>query len=261
MVPQNKLQNKAGRYYFKNTMELAEGELFISPFDLNIEHGKVEQPVKPMIRFGTPVFDRQGNKSGVVLLNYLGADLISILKRGDVGSYSQLLLLNKEGYWLKGSNPNKEWGFMYEDKQEVTFANKFSDTWERILSSESGQIDFKGGVIVFNTIYPLTEATVSSLRTDSVKPSEKRADLHTNKQYFWKIAHHIPPEQFGYFSKNYTVSLLWLFVTISFVVAVISWIYATIVMRRRSSVVELKESEARFKALHDASFGGVIIHD
>ncbi|MBN3897153.1 MAG: hypothetical protein HWQ41_18315 [Nostoc sp. NOS(2021)] len=60
VVPDEKLQVQAKRYWFKDTLPLQSGEVFISPLDLNIERGKIEQPLKPMIRFGTPVFDSQG---------------------------------------------------------------------------------------------------------------------------------------------------------------------------------------------------------
>ena len=57
IVPENKLQNKANRYYFADAFVLEPGRVFVSPFDLNIEHGQIEQPLKPMIRIGTPVVD------------------------------------------------------------------------------------------------------------------------------------------------------------------------------------------------------------
>jgi len=145
VVLKENLQNKAGRYYFKDAMKIEMGEVFISPFDLNIEHGKIEEPLKPMIRFGTPIFDNQGNRKGLLLLNYLGAELISVFERKDFKSYESLFFLNKEGYWLKGQNSDQEWGFMYEDKQELTFANIFPDAWEQILNSEFDQFDFQGG--------------------------------------------------------------------------------------------------------------------
>ncbi len=56
-VPEDQLQEKGKRYYFADTVKLNRGEFFISPLDLNIEGGKIEQPRKPMIRIGTPVFD------------------------------------------------------------------------------------------------------------------------------------------------------------------------------------------------------------
>ncbi len=64
IVPQDQLQNKRGRYYFDEAITLNEGEIFISPFDLNVEHGAIEQPQKPMIRFATPVFDQWAGSVG-----------------------------------------------------------------------------------------------------------------------------------------------------------------------------------------------------
>src|SRR5713226_908164 len=69
------LQPKGGRYYFRQTMLLSRDEVFVSPFDLNEEHGKIEEPYKPVIRIATPVFDNSDRRtlSGIVVLNYLGA--------------------------------------------------------------------------------------------------------------------------------------------------------------------------------------------
>ena len=47
----------------------------------NIERGEIEQPIKPMMRFGQPVFDHLGNKIGIVLLNYPGMQLIDNLNQ------------------------------------------------------------------------------------------------------------------------------------------------------------------------------------
>ncbi len=75
-TPASKLQQKGKRYYFQDTFVLNQNEVFVSPFDLNIEQGQIEHPLKPMIRFGTPVFDSTGQKRGIVLLNYFGAKLL-----------------------------------------------------------------------------------------------------------------------------------------------------------------------------------------
>ncbi|MEJ1963415.1 MAG: hypothetical protein WDO56_18410 [Gammaproteobacteria bacterium] len=59
-MAQASLQNKADRGYFQRASTLAAGELYISAFDLNIENGQVEQPLKPTLRLAMPVFDASG---------------------------------------------------------------------------------------------------------------------------------------------------------------------------------------------------------
>ena len=71
---------------------LDKGQVFVSPLDLNIERGAIEQPLKPMIRLATPVFDSAGDKRGIVLINYLGAKLISNIEKAYQGSGAILLL-------------------------------------------------------------------------------------------------------------------------------------------------------------------------
>ncbi len=110
IISEDKLQNKVKRYYFADTFALEPGHIFVSPFDLNIEHGQIQRPIKPVIRFGTPVVDINGQKRGIVLLNYFGAKLIDNLTQAD--PVDSFMLFNADGYWLKGQHPDDEWGFM-----------------------------------------------------------------------------------------------------------------------------------------------------
>ncbi len=80
-IPVDQLQNKAERYYFRDTLKLDEGQVFISPFDLNIEKGEIESPLKPMIRFGVPVFGDNSDKKGIFIVNYLGPISLKNLRR------------------------------------------------------------------------------------------------------------------------------------------------------------------------------------
>ena len=81
ITPIHQLQDKSKCYYFQETVSLSEGEIFISPLDLNVEHGEIEQPLKPMIRLGTPLYNQQGKKSGILLLNYLAQNLLDKLSK------------------------------------------------------------------------------------------------------------------------------------------------------------------------------------
>jgi signal transduction histidine kinase len=151
-VADKELQPKGDRYYFTQTMHLERGEVFVSPFDLNVEHGEIEQPMKPVIRFATPVFDRDGAKRGIVILNYLGAALITRLAQVSVSFPGKAQLLNADGYFLMGATPSDEWGFMFGNKR--TFATYHPEAWEHIAGNERGQFDTAQGLFTFRALAP-----------------------------------------------------------------------------------------------------------
>src|SRR5205085_875061 len=99
----------------------------MSPFDLNVEHEKIERPLKPAIRFATPVFDRRGVKRGVLVLNYFGAALLRKLAVVAVNVPGATFLLNRDGFFLRGPSPDDEWGFMFANGR--TFAKDFPGEW------------------------------------------------------------------------------------------------------------------------------------
>jgi signal transduction histidine kinase len=75
VVAPAELQDKSDRYYVHETLALQPGQVYVSPLDLNIEHGKVERPERPVVRFATPMPDRKGQTRGLVIIN-LHADFM-----------------------------------------------------------------------------------------------------------------------------------------------------------------------------------------
>ncbi|MBP0047519.1 PAS domain S-box protein [Marinobacterium sp. AK62] len=69
LVPQEELQSKSHRYYTRSFMTLEKGEIGYSQFDLNMEHGKLEQPFNPTLRIGTPII-REDRVVGYLVINY-----------------------------------------------------------------------------------------------------------------------------------------------------------------------------------------------
>ncbi len=192
IVPKDQLQNKSKRYYFRDAFKIERGEIFVSPFDLNIERGEIEKPLKPMIRFGTPVFDINGQKRGIILLNYLGKKLISDLEDFIDSASGKIALLNSDGFWLKGPRPEEEWGFMYADGSNRKFGMVFPEAWQRIHKADHGQFRLVEGIYTFTTIYPLAEAYKSS--TGSGRAFEPSGASITGKNYYWKVVSHVSPD-------------------------------------------------------------------
>ena len=185
VVPDSELQNKSRRYYFADTYKLDPGQVFVSPFDLNVEHGQVEQPLKPMIRFGTPIVDHAGLKRGIILLNYLGKSLIENLNRLSDDSIGAFMLVNAQGYWLKGVDPEDEWGFMFDGREKATLAHRDHNAWQPISTHDEGQHSSEKGLYTYATIWPLNRNMLSSTGSSNVfQPSA--ADL-SGRELYWKI--------------------------------------------------------------------------
>lgn len=113
LAAKSALQNKADRYYFREGLKLKRGDAYVSRFDLNIEHGRIEQPIKPVIRLVQPVFDADGHRFGMVVVNALGRSLLALAGEEDKSEAVHVSLLNRDGYWMVGPNRKDLWAFMY----------------------------------------------------------------------------------------------------------------------------------------------------
>ncbi|MDG2609808.1 cache domain-containing protein, partial [Vibrio parahaemolyticus] len=147
VVPKKELQNKAKRYYFSKALKLGCRKIYVSPLDLNIEHGQIEVPLKPMIRLATPVFDKQGNKRGIVVVNYLAKYLMEGMALFNLDMGTNYMLLNKDGYFLfNKQNRDAEFAFMYSDRQQETVYNAYPELAAQIKQTQSGQIETEHGI-------------------------------------------------------------------------------------------------------------------
>lgn len=114
LTPDNELQDKGDRYYFQQAFDLPNGGIYISPMDLNVEQGKLQRPLLPVIRYATPVFDNNGEKQGVLVLNVFGSSFLNLLARQQDVPHEkeQFFLLNQDGYFLYHRQTEKSFGFM-----------------------------------------------------------------------------------------------------------------------------------------------------
>ncbi|MDG3086412.1 diguanylate cyclase [Vibrio hannami] len=151
-VPESKLQNKKGRYYFDTTKELASGDVYISKFDLNVERGQIEFPVKPVLRFSTPVYSAENTFLGIGVINYLGTNVISLLESLNRHEGDLVYLLNEDGYFLNHQESAKNWLFMYPDKEQVSFSSDYSEIWNQIKEREKGLVNYKGEEYYFTRL-------------------------------------------------------------------------------------------------------------
>lgn len=231
IVPAEKLQNKGKRYYFRDTIVLPRGDIFVSPMDLNIENGQVEVPHKPMIRFGMPLHDDSGMSVGALILNYKADRLLGALRRAGGMTPGQTMLLNSNGYWLLSSDTREQWGFMFPDKANVTFGSKFPRQWSRLHARESGQIIAPGKIFTFTTIYPLNKRLSSG--SGSEEAFGKSHTRYQGDRYYWKLVSYIPNAQQQGFSLSLSAKLFLTGGSLAAFVCAASWILGLLITRRK----------------------------
>ena len=231
VVPDQELQDKAARYYFQDTFSLDRGAVFVSPLDLNIEHGVLERPFKPMLRFGTPVFDSAGNKRGVILLNYLAQALLNQILDIGAASMGRTMLLNSEGYWLLSETPEDAWGFMFEDRVDQSFAARHPKEWAAMLAQGRGQMVTETGMFTFAKVMPLFHGEHSS--TGSPLPYAPSGQTLGAADYFWVLVSFIPTEVVAKHSENRPGSIFFAAAGLFLVVALVAWIAALALTGRR----------------------------
>ncbi|MCK9190907.1 MAG: sensor domain-containing diguanylate cyclase [Sphaerochaetaceae bacterium] len=191
VVSEDNLQNKADRDYFKKTIDLPDGDFYISSLDLNIEDGKIEIPQKPVIRLSTPLYSESGDLEGIIIINYLASSVLNSFKMKAAGNTDEMSLLNSDGYYFSTTNSNDEWGFMYDDTPTNNFATKFPIEWKDIARGKSEIYSDNG--IFFSTRINLEYVFIGG--SDSSR-------VHIEKKY-WFIVLHLDPEISElYYSKN-----------------------------------------------------------
>lgn len=152
VLRRQQLQDKHSRYYFTECFKLTKGEIYISPLVLNIDNKSTNCPCEPMLRIGTPVFDRTGKKTGIILINYRAQHLLNKLEISQNNSQTETMLLNQDGYWLLHPNRELEWGFMKTEKKNLALDNQDPDLWLKIQNEQKGRIEKKEGFYTFTTI-------------------------------------------------------------------------------------------------------------
>ncbi len=250
IVPAGALQDKAGRYYVRSSLTLGHDDIYISPLDLNKEHDQIQQPPKPVIRFATPVFDGKNNMRGVIVLNYLGARLLRDITDIDNQGPGSIWLVNAKGFWMRGPKPELEWGFMYPQRGDETFAHDYPDAWTQMSRHGSkGQFVANGDLYAFGDISPaeairrLDMANPVTIKYDDAGP--------------WRLIARIPASFLSAeaslvrdnFELGYAILLI--------VLAAISWAIAHLGVRRRQAEENTSRAHTRYEDLVNSLTVGV----
>jgi len=246
VIAKDKLQNKADRYYFTDAMQLAAGEVYISPLDLNVENGVIETPYKPMLRLATPLLDGRGDKHGIIILNYLGDEMIAHMEAVTIPVADRLMLLDTAGYFVHSPNPADEWGFMFNDAQRSLPA-RFPESWASFVDEDHGQFIDAQGLWTFQSVYPLLAEARS---ITEIRGNKKNALTEAEKARRWRVVTHLAPEQLAQLVRRDEANIyLWIFLLLGLTAA------GTLAVANVS--VRERRAEQRFKVYFERAMVGM----
>jgi PAS domain S-box-containing protein len=167
------LQTKENEPYIDQTLNVGLGNVFQSDINLNREFGKIEEPMRPVWRFSTPLFYSDGRLLGMIIIN-VNAD--SFLKKvaNSTTPETELYITNKEGSFLLHPNSSKDFIFEYGD----------SNRWQ----NEFHSVDLSYGFNNFDfTVFRGQKGNVFTSESDfilSKKPNDRVIKIYATISQF-----------------------------------------------------------------------------
>lgn len=250
-VPAEALQNKASRYYFRESIGLSDGEMYLSPFDLNVEHGKIERPFNPTMRFAARASDQGGELQGVVVINFLGHELIDRLRSIGADRGIALWMSNADGDWLIGPDRDAEWGFMFPEKHLPTFGKQYPQAWGAATQAPStGTVQMRevGAMLAMARFTPAAHMLGGEA-------------VHTKPSMRWHLVAQVSPERLAAMRAGLMGPYILAYGVLAVLFAGISILVARLSARRRQALIDLTQREQQFRSLLEAAPDAMLVSD
>jgi PAS domain S-box-containing protein len=182
-VPEDELQRKGNRPFVPETVALADGEVYVSPVDLNQEQGAISYPLASVLRAGTPVYAPDGKPFGLIVINLDMRPVFDAL-RANMEKGTRLFVTNEDGDYLVHPDPKREFGFEFgrrfrlqddfpasppkEQQAEGHFRSRFDD---ESYAAAFVNTQLAGGpwlTVITATPYDRIVGPMSQIRTSSL---------------------------------------------------------------------------------------------
>ncbi|TPQ28427.1 hybrid sensor histidine kinase/response regulator [Bradyrhizobium guangdongense] len=109
VVSDEALQKKGDRFFFQETIKLAEDQIYVSPVDLNVDDDVIQTPYVPTLRVAAPIFGTNHQPFGIVIVNI---DMRKILERIRTSARpgEQVYVVGRNGDYLVHPDRSREYG-------------------------------------------------------------------------------------------------------------------------------------------------------
>ncbi len=150
LLPDAKLQDKSKRYYYTEGTRLQYGQVYLSPIDLNIEHGQIEVPHRSVIRTVSRINTADGKLAGMVVINADITRLILDYAATVLDKRADHMMVAPSGVWQLAEDKSLEWGDQLA--HEHRFSTAHPAVWQAIRSRDRGAVKTPEGFFGFHTV-------------------------------------------------------------------------------------------------------------
>ena len=144
-------QNKSESDYFRQSIGLAEGQIYVSPINLNREYGEFSYPLTPVLRMAVPVVQPSGQSSGLLVVNFFADKLLDVLGQVSADARGETLLLNRDGEFLQGYSGSDSWLHELTPDRSQRFMDLYPALWQKIQREGDGESRQNGERFLFRT--------------------------------------------------------------------------------------------------------------
>ncbi|MGE4263081.1 MAG: diguanylate cyclase [Desulfovibrio sp.] len=239
LVPASRLQDKSDRPAFRQAMAMPLGQVpsvHVSRMTLLVEHGRIAEPLAPVLHFTSPVRGPDGAAAGVVSLSLDGNVPLDRLRQAEGAALGRPYLANMDGFWLLAPPSAQEWGAEFPDRQNATINATWPGAWGEMRGKARGQFLSDGALYSFDSVC-------------ADDPSGLRQSFVVIPEEHWLVVSRVGPEllqpQQGGTLLAFTGGLLVL-------LAAFAWIWAVTRYRRDLALRDLRASEENARAILNA---------
>lgn len=255
IVTEDQLQDKSHRYYFEALRGLQHGEVYRSPMDLNVENGIIETPIRPMVRYGTPV-EASGDSTEYLILNVGIADVLGAMRDQRRNETVDFILVNRNGEYLLHPSVENAWE-MGTAGNRPNLADDNPELWTALSNGMS-----QSGVMLGNFWYTSTRLCVVSDTCQSA-PTTSHFAVDASDLPWYVVARSAKGLQ-GYgawLTDGWALLVMALFVAVFTFAAILTQRLSEAFNAQTRQRTLLERANNRFSALLDATPDGMVISD
>ena len=149
------MQTETETSFFRQTLNLQNGNIYISAVELNKEKGKIQIPYTPIVHCSTPIYSPDGKKKGMIVADILADYFFKNIDKINLNKIGQAFVVDRNGTYIYNSDKSQEKELNLEEKK-INLKQKYKTAiTDKILSGSKGLMDLDGEKLIsYYTVIP-----------------------------------------------------------------------------------------------------------